>query len=110
VIFRSIFRAFKQFLGFSGIVFALKINSKKRKKTYLPGKGRARRPDPLQPGRQARQGPSAEAAMAAAASGWPRARPYKKGGHLRALRPSPCAPPPEPRLDSRAAVALLELN
>jgi hypothetical protein len=31
--FRSIFRAFKQFLDFSGIVFALKINLKKNKQT-----------------------------------------------------------------------------
>jgi hypothetical protein len=44
--FRSIFRAFKQFLDFSGIVFALKINSKKTKPSFL---GRARRPDPLRP-------------------------------------------------------------
>jgi hypothetical protein len=46
--FRSIFHAFKQILGFSGIVFALKIISKK-KKTYPIYLGRARRPDPSRP-------------------------------------------------------------
>jgi hypothetical protein len=43
--FRSIFRVFKQSLGFSGIVFTLKIISKK-KKIYPIYLGRARRPDP----------------------------------------------------------------
>jgi hypothetical protein len=43
--FRSIFRAFKQLLDFSGIVFALKINSKKNK-PYPSVPGRARRPAP----------------------------------------------------------------
>jgi hypothetical protein len=47
--FRSIFRAFKQFLVFSGICFRIKNNFKKRKKTYPTGTGRARRPDPLRP-------------------------------------------------------------
>jgi hypothetical protein len=35
--FQSIFRAFKQFLDFSGIVFALKINSKKQNLSFPNG-------------------------------------------------------------------------
>jgi hypothetical protein len=44
--FRSIFHAFKQFLDFSRIAFALKINWKKTKPSFL---GQARRPDPHPP-------------------------------------------------------------
>jgi hypothetical protein len=50
--FSGIFRAFKQFLVYTGIVFALKINSGiKKSYPFLPG--RARTPDPLQPNGQA---------------------------------------------------------
>jgi hypothetical protein len=56
--FRSIFHAFKQILGFSRIVFALKIISKKKKKkkkkTYPIYLGLARRPDPSRPPAQPR--------------------------------------------------------
>jgi hypothetical protein len=66
--FSSIFRAFKIISRFYGIVFALKINSKKNK-SYPFGLGRARRPDPswsasAQP--QARASPSGPDSQ-----GWP---------------------------------------
>jgi hypothetical protein len=89
VIFGVFFRAFKQFLGFSRIVFALKIISKKRK-NYPTGTGRARRPDPLRPAR-ARAGPAA----------WPARDPSARGrGSHGAAAPGrarvapPCAPRP----------------
>jgi hypothetical protein len=84
--YRSIFRVFKQILGFSGIVFALKIISKK-KKIYPIYLGRARRPDPgpHRPSCRPARGPSEPAGAhrpaaihgehAAAASCLRRARP-----------------------------------
>jgi hypothetical protein len=44
--FRSIFRAFKQLLDFSGIVFALKINSKKTNPIH-PFRAEPEGPHPL---------------------------------------------------------------
>jgi hypothetical protein len=67
VIFRVFLVPLKQFLDFSGIVFALKINSKKTKPNLT---GRARRPDPVQhaASREAHR-PEAGAATAGAAAG-----------------------------------------
>jgi hypothetical protein len=96
--FRSIFRVFKQILGFSGIVFALKIISKK-KKIYPIYLGRARRPDPgpHRPSRRPARVPSKPAGAhrpaavhgghAAAASCLGRARP----GLLQPRPTKPCA-------------------
>jgi hypothetical protein len=64
--FRSIFRAFKQFLVFTGIVFALKINSKIKKNYPFPiwaepvGPTYLRTAQPL--ARQAHLSPAARAA------------------------------------------------
>jgi hypothetical protein len=75
VIFRVFFVPLKQFLHFLELFLALKINSEKN--NYPPGKGRARRPDPLRPAR-ARAGPATrpakahqpKPAMAVAAAAW----------------------------------------
>jgi hypothetical protein len=85
--FSSIFRAFKTISRFSGIVFALKINSKKNK-SYPFGLGRARKPNPIR-----------------SASAQPRARWSPSGLGVTATRCSRLpqqAPPPALGLGVRA--------
>jgi hypothetical protein len=119
--FQSIFRVFNQILGFSGIVFALKIISNKNYPIYL---GRARRPDPgpHRPSRRPARGPSEPAGAhrpaavhgghAAAASCLVRARPGLlhrvpyKARRQRPVRPASCLTPgrriPPPPCNVRA--------
>jgi hypothetical protein len=97
--FRSIFRAFKQFLDLSGIVFALKINSKKNILFYL---GRPRRPDPAYPGPASARETLPSLSLSRLHAG-PARHPYRcaapDSGSYRAGRAAAPAPPrPAPGL------------
>jgi hypothetical protein len=94
--FQSIFRAFKHFLDFSEIIFALKINSKNENSSYPFGPSPWARPEPLRPSRPA--GAHLGPALGAARQRRRRqALPWRASRGRRGLVCLFKAPPPPPR-------------